>query len=88
MWLQSHEYQEAIRCLDFAAAIDYFYRPWTHDFVDIVLPAATCPERKAPFAFFGRRIYGRRVMKPLGECKEDWQIAFDIGVRLGYRQEF
>lgn len=88
MWPQSHEYQEAIKRLEFAVAIDYFYRPWTHDFVDIVLPAATCLERKAPFAFFGRKIYGRKVIRPLGECKEDWQIAFDIGVRLGYSWEF
>lgn len=88
MWPQTHEYQEAIKSLEFAVAVDYFYRPWTHDFVDIVLPAATCLERKAPFTFSGRKIYGRRIIRPLGECKEDWQIAFDIGVRLGHGQEF
>ncbi|MEM0313378.1 MAG: molybdopterin dinucleotide binding domain-containing protein [Candidatus Bathyarchaeia archaeon] len=74
--------------MEFAVAIDYLYRPWTHDYVDIILPAATCLERRVPFAFFGRKIYGRKVVKPLGECKEDWQIAFDIGVKLGYAKEF
>ncbi|MEM3550328.1 MAG: molybdopterin-dependent oxidoreductase [Candidatus Bathyarchaeia archaeon] len=88
MWPQTHEYQEAIRSLEFSVAIDIFYRPWTHDYVDIVLPAATCFERKAPFAFFDRKVYGRKVLPPLGECREDWQIAFDLGVRLGYGKEF
>lgn len=88
MWPQTQEYQEAIKSLEFVVAVDHFYRPWTHDFVDIVLPAATCLERKAPFAFFGRKIFGRKVVKPLGECKEDWQIAFEIGAKLGYTEEF
>jgi len=88
MWPQTHEYQEAVKSLEFAVAIDHFYRPWTHNFVDMVLPAATCLERQAPFAFFGRKVYGRKTLKPLGGCREDWQIAFDIGVKLGYAQEF
>ncbi|MBS7646740.1 MAG: molybdopterin-dependent oxidoreductase [Candidatus Bathyarchaeia archaeon] len=88
MWPQTHEYQEAVKNLEFAVAIDHFYRPWTHDYVDIVLPAAMCLERQAPFAFFGKRIYGRKVLKPAGECKEDWQIALEIGVKLGYAEEF
>lgn len=88
MWPQTREYQEAVKKLEFAVAIDHFYRPWTHNFVDMVLPAATSLERQAPFAFFGRKIYGRKTLKPLGECREDWQIAFDIGVKLGYAEEF
>lgn len=88
MWPQTREYQEAVKNLEFAVAIDQLYRPWTHNFVDIVLPTATCLERTAPFAFFDRKIYGRKILKPLGECREDWQIAFDISVKLGYTQEF
>jgi anaerobic selenocysteine-containing dehydrogenase len=88
IWPQSHEYQQAIESLDFAMAVDYFYRPWTHDYVDLVLPAAMNYERLAPFAFFGRQVFGRTPVKPLGECKEDWQIALEIGVRLGYAETF
>lgn len=88
IWPQSHEYQQAIGGLEFAMAVDYFYRPWTHDYVDLVLPAAMNYERKAPFAFFERQIFGRSPMAPLGECKEDWKIALDIGVRLGYKDLF
>jgi anaerobic selenocysteine-containing dehydrogenase len=83
IWPQSHEYQKAIESLEFAMAVDYFYRPWTHNYVDVVLPAAMNYERLAPFAFFGRKIFGRTPIKPIGECKEDWQIALDIGARLG-----
>lgn len=86
IWPQSHEYQAAIADLEFAMAVDYFYRPWTHDYVDLVLPAAMNFERLAPFAFFDRKIFGRTPVTPQGECKEDWQIALDIGVRLGYKE--
>ncbi|MFP3283753.1 MAG: molybdopterin-dependent oxidoreductase, partial [Nitrososphaeria archaeon] len=88
MWPQYGEYQEAIRSLEFAAAVDYFYRPWTHDFVDVVLPAATMYERTEPFAAFpapgGWRIYRRdRALEPRGEARSDWWIAFRIAVGLG-----
>jgi anaerobic selenocysteine-containing dehydrogenase len=84
IWPQTHEYQQAIGSLEFAMAVDYFYRPQTHPYVDLLLPAAMNYERLAPFAFFGRQIFGRTPVKPLGECKEDWQIALEIGTRLGF----
>ena len=56
--------------------------------MDLVLPAAVNFERLAPFAVHGRKLHGRTPVKPLGECKEDWQIALDIGVRLGHPEVF
>ena len=88
MWPQPELYQKALKKLDFALAADYFYRPWTHDFVDILLPAATCFERVAPPAVFGRTVYHREPVKPLGEAREDWQIICDIGVALGFSGDF
>jgi anaerobic selenocysteine-containing dehydrogenase len=88
IWAQTHEYQQAIESLEFSMAVDYFYRPWTHDYVDLVLPASTNYERLAPFAFHGRQVFGRTPVKPLGECKEDWQIALEIGTRLGHPDIF
>jgi len=88
IWPQTHEYQEAIKNLEFTMAVDYFNRPWTHDYVDILLPAAMNYERLAPFAVFGRRLYGRTPVKPAGECREDWQIALEIGTCLGYSELF
>ncbi len=88
MWPQSPLYQEAIGSLEFAAAADYFYRPWTHNFCDIILPAAMCMERMAPLSVFGRKIYLREpVVAPQGEAREDWQIAMELGCRLGFEEE-
>ncbi|MGI1657385.1 MAG: molybdopterin dinucleotide binding domain-containing protein [Desulfitobacterium sp.] len=43
----------------------------------------------APFAVFGRKIYFREpIVKPLGEAREDWQICFELGTKLGYPKEF
>lgn len=88
IWAHTKEYQEAIGSLEFSMAVDYFYRPWTHDYVDILLPAAMNFERQAPFAVMGRTVYGRTPVPPRGECREDWKIALDIGVRLGHAETF
>lgn len=89
MWPQFQEYQEAFKNMEFTVAVDYFFKPWTHNYVDIVLPAATNYERFEPFAVFGRKIYARKpVVKPYLEAKSDWQIVFDLAVRLGYADEF
>ena len=88
IWPQTHEYQRAIESLEFSMAVDYFFRPWTHNYMDLVLPAAMNFERLAPFAFHGRQLFGRTPVKPIGECKEDWQIVLEIGTRLGYPDVF
>lgn len=89
LWPQTAKYQEAIGRLEFAVAADYFLRPWTHAYVDMVLPAATTFERMSPVAVFGRRIYLREpVVPPSGEAKPDWLIALELGCRLGYEAEF
>jgi anaerobic selenocysteine-containing dehydrogenase len=88
IWPQSREYQKAIESLEFGMAVDYFYRPWTHDYLDLMLPAAMNYERLAPFAVFQRTVFGRTPIRPLGECKEDWQIALEIGCRLGNPEVF
>ena len=69
IWPRTHEYQEAIASLEFSMAVDYFYRPQTHDHVDLLLPAAMNFERLAPFAFFGRQLFGRTPVKPLGNAR-------------------
>lgn len=77
-------FQNALKKLEFAVAIDYFIRPWTHNYVDIVLPAAMGPERIAPPLVIGRTVYLREIaVPPRGEVREDWQILMDIGVKLG-----
>ena len=88
MWPQPDLYQKALARLDFALAADFFYRPWTHDYLDMLLPAATCFERLAPVACFGRSMYQRQPITPPGEAREDWQIIADVATAAGCSDEF
>lgn len=89
MWPQSQEYQKAIEKMDFGVALDYYLRPWTHNFMDVVLPAAMPYERMNAMAVFGRSIYLKEpLVKPQGEARPDWRILCDIGTALGYSKEF
>lgn len=89
MWPQTHEYQEAFDKMDFCVAADFYIRPWTHDHVDMVLPAAMSWERSCPLTVFGRNIFLREpVVQPAGEARSDYRIACDIGTALGYSEEF
>ncbi|MDR1065270.1 MAG: molybdopterin-dependent oxidoreductase, partial [Oscillospiraceae bacterium] len=89
MWAQSHEYQEAFRDMDFVAAADFRENPWTHDYVDMLLPAAMSYERAAPLTFSGRKIFLREpVITPRGEARSDYRICCDIGAALGFTEEF
>lgn len=89
MWAGTDVYQEAVKKLDFSVAVDYYDRPWTHDYVDMLLPAATCYERRAPFCVYGgSKVYYRDiVVKPQGEAREDWQIILELGSKLGFEEE-
>lgn len=88
IWPETNRYQEALGKLEFAAAVDYYERPWTHDYVDILLPAAMCHERMAPFGVYGRTIYFREpCVPPAGEAREDWQIMLELGCVLGFEEE-
>ncbi|MBP3700655.1 MAG: molybdopterin-dependent oxidoreductase [Lachnospiraceae bacterium] len=89
MWPQTHLYQEAFAKMDFCVAADFYIRPWTHNYVDMVLPAAMSWERSCPLTVFGRKIFLREpVVEPAGECRSDYRIACDIGTALGYADEF
>ncbi|MDR3209122.1 MAG: molybdopterin-dependent oxidoreductase, partial [Oscillospiraceae bacterium] len=89
MWAQSHEYQEAFRDMEFVVAADFRDNPWTHDYVDMLLPAAMSYERSAPLTFNGRKIFLREpVIPPRGEARSDYRICCDIGTALGFGDVF
>lgn len=89
MWPQPQEYQEALENMEFGVAADYYLRPWTHNYMDMVLPAAMPYERMAALAVFGRRVFLREpIIKPLGEAKPDWQWMMELGSRLVGPEEF
>ncbi|MDR0513752.1 MAG: molybdopterin-dependent oxidoreductase, partial [Coriobacteriaceae bacterium] len=84
MWPQSHEYQEAFKEMEFVAAADFRYNPWTHDYVDMLLPAAMSYERMAPLSMNGRELFLREPMiEPRGEARSDFRIIADLAVALG-----
>lgn len=88
IWPETHVYAEAIQKMEFTAAVDYYERPWTHDYVDLLLPAAMCCERSAPFAVYGRKVFYREpAIQPLGQAREDWQILMELGCALGFEEE-
>lgn len=89
MWPQTKEYQEALKNMEFCVCADFYNNFWTHDYVDMVLPAAMSFERSCPITVFGRRIFLREpIVKPQGEARPDYRIACDIGVALGFKDEF
>lgn len=85
---QTTQIQEAVSTLDFAVGIDIHLNPWTHDYMDMVLPTAVCWERIAPFQSQPTGLIGSQAaMEPAGEAREDWQILLDIGCALGFEEE-
>lgn len=88
IWPQPEEYAKAISKLEFAFATDYFYRKESHRDLDLILPAAMNFERYAPFGMYGAKYAPRTPVKPLGEAKEDWRIALEIGCLVDKPENF
>jgi anaerobic selenocysteine-containing dehydrogenase len=72
---------EALKKLDFIVVVDLFHNPTTMALGDIILPAATFPEKDsirawwAPLAVLKKRVQ-------VGECKSDWEINFELAKRF------
>ena len=94
MWLQTtntiacmgadpERFLEAARKLDFVYCVDLFMTPTIVALADIVLPAATYPERDGIRIGDGPQ-RGETINKvcQVGECKSDMEINLEIGRRL------
>ena len=72
---------KALQKLDFIVVVDLFHTPGTMALADIILPAATFPEKDsirawwAPLAILKKRVQ-------VGECKSDWEINFELAKRF------
>ena len=89
MWPQTQEYQKAFQDMEFMVSADFYIRPKTHDYVDMILPAAMSFERSCPMAKFGRKLFLREpAVAPAGEARPDYRICCDIGTALGFEEEF
>ena len=76
---------EGFKRLDFVAVADLFMTPTAMAFADIVLPAATYPERDGIYVpIGGSDCIGtiNKAIEPVGECKSDMEINLELGKRL------
>ncbi|MFB6127472.1 MAG: formate dehydrogenase subunit alpha [Halolamina sp.] len=75
---------EALAELDFLVVQDIFMTE-TAEHADVILPAATSPEKHGTFTNTERRIQRVRPSKePPGQARQDWKITQALANRLGY----
>jgi formate dehydrogenase major subunit len=74
----------ALMSLDFLAVQDIFLTE-TAEFADVILPAASFPEKEGTYTSTDRRVQlGRKAIDPPGEARPDWEVIADIANRVGY----
>jgi anaerobic selenocysteine-containing dehydrogenase len=79
---------EALKRLDFFVVVDVA-RTAEMNYADIVMPVATPYETDHPFEFTPNWIMARnKVIEPLGGCRSIYQFWLDLGVRMGYGDDF
>ena len=79
---------EALKKLDFYVVVDVT-RTADMNFADIVMPTATVYESDHPFGSMGGKIMARsKVIEPLGPYKSIFEFFLDLGVAMGYGDDF
>jgi anaerobic selenocysteine-containing dehydrogenase len=79
---------EALKRVEFYVVIDVM-RTAEMDYADVVIPVATMYETDHPFEAAGNWLMARnRVIEPLGEYKSDYEFWIDLGVKMGYGEDF
>jgi len=79
---------EALEDMEFLVVQDIFMTE-TADYADVVLPAATSPEKHGTFTNTERRIQRvRPTSEPPGEARQDWEITQALARRLGYDWDY
>jgi len=72
---------EAMKKLDFVVAVDLFHNPTTMGLADIILPAATFPEKDSIRSWWAPLCVVQKHVQ-VGECKSDWDISFELARRF------
>ena len=76
---------EAFKKPEFTVVVDLFMTPTAMAFADIVLPAATYPERDGLLIPIGATTFIgtiNKAIEPIGDCKSDMEINLELGRRL------
>jgi anaerobic selenocysteine-containing dehydrogenase len=78
---RSRFHYEAMKKLEFVAVVDLFHNPTTMALADVILPAATFPEKDSIRSWWAPLVaISKRVQ--VGECKSDWEINFALAKRF------
>ena len=72
---------EAMKKMDFVAAVDLFHNPTTMALADIVLPAATFAEKDSIRSWWAPLSVTKKAVQ-VGECRSDWEINIELARRL------
>ncbi|HUW20084.1 MAG TPA: formate dehydrogenase subunit alpha [Sedimentisphaerales bacterium] len=81
----SNNVRKAIENLDLLVIHEMFLSD-TAQYADLVLPAVSFAEKDGTFTNTERRIERiRRVIKPVGNAKADWEIICEVAQRCGYK---
>ncbi len=75
---------EAFKKMEFVTVVDLFMTPTAMAFADIILPAATYPERDGIAVMDGHNYLAaiNKAIEPIGRCKPDTEILLEMGKRL------
>jgi formate dehydrogenase major subunit len=80
--------RKALANLEFLVVQDIFLTE-TAEFADVILPAASFPEKEGTYTNTDRRVQlGRKAIDPPGQARPDWQIICDIATRMGYPMRY
>ena len=71
---------EAARKLDFNVVVDLFMTPTAQLVADVVLPAASLPEKDSVYCI-GAPLNAIHKIIDVPECKSDWEIVFTLAKR-------
>ncbi|MBN2060836.1 MAG: molybdopterin-dependent oxidoreductase [Deltaproteobacteria bacterium] len=79
--------EQALRQLDLLVSLDFFITP-TAELADYLLPSATWLEREDvvdAFGYYGYVCARPKTIEPVGECRDDDQIAFDLLQKMNFK---
>lgn len=92
LWIQANNFlgnqaqdvrrhYEACKNLDFIVVVDLFMTPTAQLLADVILPAASFPEKDSLYCIGGPLNIIKKVID-VPECKSDWEINFTLAKRL------
>jgi anaerobic dimethyl sulfoxide reductase subunit A len=83
-----HKSIRAFERVELSVCHDYFLTP-TARYCDVVLPVTTYLERSdIVFPGINHLLYSHKVIDPIGQARNDYDILCDLAGRLGFGREF